>query len=401
MTDSPDRSSDPRGLAAARAAALAALPVADLPSPCYAVDLALLEANARVLDGVRGRTGCKVLLALKAFSMFSTFPTLRPCFDGTAASSIDEARLGAESFGGEVHIYSPAYREHDFPLVLKYASHISFNSFSQWRRFRQACKDAGPRLQCSLRINPRHSEVRTTLYDPCQPFSRLGVGAAQFEGEDIEGLAGLHFHTLCELGADALERTLEVVARDFGPYLRRVKWVNFGGGHHITKDGYDVDRLCRLIDSFRSRFGCGVYLEPGEAVALDAGVFVATVEDIVRNEMSIAVLDASAAAHLPDVLEMPYRPAILGAEPAGRLPYTYRLGGSSCLAGDTIGDYSFSRPLAIGDRLVFLDMAHYTMVKNTTFNGIRLPSIVLLDSRTGRTEVVRTFGFEDFRSRLS
>jgi carboxynorspermidine decarboxylase len=255
-------------------------------------------------------------------------------------------------------------------------------------------------VACGIRVNPRHSEVATPLYDPCGPCSRLGVTRAEFREDEMDGISGLHFHTLCELGADALERTLAAVVAAFGDVLRRVRWVNFGGGHHITRPGYDVDRLCRIVSEFRARFGAKVYLEPGEAIALQSGVLVASVLDIVRNDLQIAVLDTSAAAHMPDVLEMPYRPVVTGAGRPGEMPFTYRLAGMTCLAGDVIGDYSFERPLEVGDRLVFQDMAHYTMVKNTAFNGIGLPDIVVLDAQTGTPRVVRRFGYEDYRNRL-
>jgi carboxynorspermidine decarboxylase len=299
-----------------------------------------------------------------------------------------------------VHLCAPAYREEEFGELLACADHIVFNSFSQWRRFRAAAAAGGGRVACGIRINPEHSEVATALYDPCGPHSRLGVTRREFREEELDGISGLHFHTLCELDSDALERTLRQVEAAFGPVLRRMRWVNFGGGHHITRPGYDVDRLCRVVGDFRDRYGTEVYLEPGEAIALNAGVLVASVLDIVRNEMDIAILDASAAAHMPDVLEMPYRPRIAGAGLPGEFPHAYRLGGPTCLAGDVIGDYSFPRPLQVGSRLVFLDMAHYTMVKNTAFNGVPLPSIALQEAGTGACRVVRRFGYEDYKGRL-
>ncbi len=370
-------------------------------TPCYVVNEGSLRRNLEILAGVQQRTGCKIILALKGFSMFSTFPVVRKYLSGIAASSLDEARLGFEEFGGEVHVCAPAYRDAGFQELLRYATHITFNSFSQWQRFRPAVSYSEKKARCGLRINPRHSEVKVAMYDPCAPGSRLGITREQFHGQDLEGITGLHFHTLCELNSDSLERTLAVVERDFGPFLRRMEWVNFGGGHHITRQDYDVDRLCRVIDHFRKRYDVEVFLEPGEAIALNAGVLVASVLDIIHNDMDIAVLDTSAAAHMPDVLEMPYRPEIAGAGRPEKYPHTYRLGGMTCLAGDVIGDYSFPEPLAVGSRLTFMDMAHYTMVKNNTFNGIRLPSIAVYDPGKDKIRVVREFNYEDYRGRLS
>lgn len=384
-----------------------------VPSPCFVVDEQALLDNLRVLAGVRGRTGCKIILALKAFAMFRLFPSMRGFLDGASASSLNEARLGREEFGGEVHVCAPAYRDDEFDALLELADHITFNSFSQVERFlpraeKRVLSKSGSRRSwhapwafCGLRINPEHSEVETALYDPCARFSRLGVTAGQLKDRNLRGITGLHFHTLCELNADALERTLAAVELKFEPALRRVSWVNFGGGHHITRADYDVDKLCALVSGFKERYGVEVILEPGEAVALNAGVLVASVLDIVHNEMPVAVLDTSAAAHMPDVLEMPYRPGIAGAGGPGRHPYTYKLGGLTCLAGDVIGDYSFPKPLERGQRLVFLDMAHYSMVKTNTFNGINLPAIAVRRAGAGGLEIVREFGYRDFRNRLS
>ncbi|MEI6149335.1 MAG: carboxynorspermidine decarboxylase [bacterium] len=373
-----------------------------IETPCYVVDEGKLEANLKRLDEVQSRTGCKILLALKGFAMFSTFPLIRRYLWGAAASSLCEARLAAEEFQREVHVYEPAYRADEFPELIGYAHHIVFNSFAQWRAFKPVVERSGKPVRCGIRINPQHSEVKVALYDPCAAGSRLGVTLDQFQGQDLTGLSGLHFHTLCELNSDALERTLEAVEARFGGYLATMQWVNFGGGHHITRADYDVDRLCRVIQGFRQRYPhLEVYLEPGEAIALNTGVLVASVLDIVHNAMDIAILDTSAAAHMPDVLEMPYRPNIVGAGQPGEFAHTYRLGGLTCLAGDVIGDYSFPAPLEIGRKLVFLDMAHYTMVKNNTFNGVGLPSIALYQPDTGKVRVVRKFGYEDYRNRLS
>lgn len=376
--------------------------VGNLVTPCYVVDEAQLEANLVRLDDVQRRTGCKILLALKGFSMFSTFPQIRRVLHGTAASSLNEARLGYEEFKREVHVYAPAYRQEEFQELLGYANHMVFNSFAQWRQYKPMVAAASRPVRCGVRINPQHSEVKVKLYDPCAPGSRLGVTIDQFEGQDLSGLSGLHFHTLCELNADALARTLPVVEAKFGHHFTRLEWINFGGGHHITRADYNVDLLCKLISDFRGRYPhLEVYLEPGEAIALNTGVLVTSVLDIVHNHMDIAILDTSAAAHMPDVLEMPYRPGIIGAGKPGEHHHTYRLGGMTCLAGDVIGDYSFPKPLAIGDKLIFTDMAHYTMVKNNTFNGVGLPAIALYHSEQESIEVVRRFGYADYRDRLS
>lgn len=371
----------------------------EAPTPCYVVSEDLLERNLAVLRGVREFAGCRILLALKGFAMFGLFPLIRRTLDGTCASSPHEARLGREEFGGEVHVYAAGFSEADIRELVGICDHFSFNSFNQWRRFRPLIEASGRPIHCGLRINPECSTGRVPLYDPCAPFSRLGIRREAFEGESLDGITGLHFHTLCEQNSDALEITLRAVEDKFGDLIPRMKWINFGGGHHITREDYDVERLCRLVKSFRERYGVEVYLEPGEAIALNTGVLVATVLDVVRNGMDIAILDTSATCHMPDVLEMPYRPRIVGADEPNRLAHTYRLAGLSCLAGDVIGDYSFARPLRVGDRLVFEDMAHYTMVKNTTFNGVQLPSIAVF--RNGRVEVIKRFGYPDYRNRLS
>ncbi|MGB2600709.1 MAG: carboxynorspermidine decarboxylase [Candidatus Omnitrophota bacterium] len=370
-------------------------------TPCYVVDEGLLKKNLEVLKDVQKRTDCKIVLALKGFAMFSTFPLIREYLSGTTASSLDEARLGYEEFGGDVHVYAPAYKDEEFGELLKYASHINFNSFTQWERFKSAAGSLGGKVKFGLRINPEHSEVKVAIYDPCAPGSRLGVKAEEFSGKDLSGITGLHFHTLCELNSDSLERTLEVVEKKFKPYLEKMEWVNFGGGHHITRSDYDIDRLCRLVTRFQKKYDVDVYLEPGEAIALNTGVLVASVLDVIPGKPQIAILDTSAAAHMPDVLEMPYRPLIKGAGETGDGPYTYRLGGLTCLAGDVIGEYSFPEPLKAGDKVTFMDMAHYTMVKNNTFNGVRLPSIALYDPGKDQIRMVRQFGYEDYRNRLS
>src|SRR5690554_441094 len=372
-----------------------------LETPYYIVDIGRLRQNLAILADVQRRSGCKILLALKGFAMWSVFPVVREYLVGTTASSVYEARLGREEMGGEVHAYAPAYSDQDMRELVEIADHIVFNSLNQWRRHRDTVAAAPRKIECALRVNPEHSETEYPLYDPCAPGSRLGVRRAQLEGEDLSGLSGLHFHTLCQKGADALQRTVAAVERKFGDLIPQFQWVNFGGGHHISRPDYDVDLLVRVVTDFQNKWQRPVYLEPGEAIALDTGWLVSEVQDIIDGPQPIAILDTSATAHMPDVLEAPYRPEIVEAGTPGEKSHTYRLGGLTCLAGDVIGDYSFDRPLQVGDRLVFEDMAHYTMVKNTMFNGVRLPSIVTVDPASGETRVVRKFGYEDCRSRLS
>jgi carboxynorspermidine decarboxylase len=371
------------------------------PSPAYVVDLGRLRANLAVLDEVQKRSGAKILLALKGFAMWSVFPIIRETLHGVCASSPWEARLGREEFGGEVHSFSAGLREADVVELLETSNHLVFNSFDQMERFRLLWQKQAGRVSIGLRVNPEHSEGHTPIYDPCAPCSRLGIRLDEFEGRSLDGVEGLHFHTLCEQLFDPLERTARVFEEKFGEFLPRMKWLNMGGGHHITREGYDIDGLVELVRHFREKYDLEVYLEPGEAIALNTGILVGEVLDIVRNEMEIAILDVSAACHMPDVLEMPYRPGIHDGFEPGEKAHDYRLGGPSCLAGDIIGDWSFEKPLKIGDRLAFLDMAHYTMVKNTTFNGIHLPSICTFESETVELRVVRSFAYEDFKSRLS
>lgn len=370
------------------------------PTPCYVIDEQLLTENLKTLASVRKETGCKILLAQKAFSMFSVYPLIAKYLDGAASSSLFEARLAREEMDREVHVYAPAYREDEFGELLKYGDHIVFNSFAQWRKFRDRVQSAPRKISCGIRVNPEYSEIETKLYDPCAPGSRLGVTLSRFEPDELAGIEGLHFHTMCEQGAETLDRTLRVFGEKFGRFLSGMKWVNFGGGHHITKPGYNLDLLEECITRIQDRYGVTVYLEPGEAIALNAGFLISTVLDILTNGQKLAILDTSAACHMPDVLEMPYRPEIVGAGALGEFPHPYRLGGPTCLAGDVIGDYSFPEPLKTGDRLVFRDMAIYTMVKNNTFNGISLPSLLLYGEQEG-FRMIRSFGYEDFRSRLS
>ena len=372
-----------------------------VPTPCFVLDDAALKRNLKILASVKERTGCKILLALKGFAMFSMFPLIRQTLDGICASSPHEARLGREEFNREVHTFAAAYSPSDMDQIITLSDHITFNSFNQWKRFQPMIVTSGRRISCGIRVNPAHSEVEVPIYDPCAPCSRLGVLLEQFEGQSLDGISGLHFHTLCEKNSDSLMRTLAVFEKKFGQYIPKMKWINFGGGHHITRQDYDVDLLCDLVSGFKKTYGTDIYLEPGEAVALNAGILVASVLDIVKNEMDIAILDTSAATHMPDVLEMPYRPEIVGAGQTNEKLHTYRLAGLSCLAGDIIGDYSFNRPLKIGDKLVFCDMAHYSMVKTNTFNGIQLPSIAIYKADTDEFSIIREFGYEDFKSRLS
>ena len=371
-----------------------------LPTPCFVVDEALLVKNLALLKEIGDRTGAKILLAQKAFSMYSTYPLLAQYLCGTTASSLFEARLGAEEMPRrEVHIFSPAYKEADFAQIVQICDHIVFNTPAQWQRFRPMVKASGRQLSCGLRINPEYAEVETDLYNPCIPGSRMGTTADKLSAGLPDGLDGLHFHTMCEQNADTLWRTLDAVEEKFGRYLGQLRWLNFGGGHHITRADYDIELLERCITRMRDRYDLQIYLEPGEGVVLNTGFLVAEVLDIMENGMQIAILDTSAACHMPDVLEMPYRPEVIGAGKPGELPYTYRFAGPTCLAGDVIGDYSFRAPLQSGDRVVFCDMALYSMVKTNTFNGINLPSIALR-RQDGTFEIVRQFGYADFKSRL-
>ena len=368
-------------------------------TPYFLVDEALLRQNLEILRDVADRSGAKILLAQKAFSMFYAYPLIRQYLHGTTASGLYEARLGKECFGGETHVYSPAYREEEFADLLAYADHFVFNSPRQVEKYAPRARAAGKAV--GLRVNPMCStQEGHAIYDPCAPGSRLGTTRENFDPGQLPLLDGLHFHTLCEQNADALAVTLEAFEEQFGPYLRGLKWINLGGGHHITRQDYDRERLIALVRRLREQYGVAVYLEPGEAVVLNAGFLVCRVLETLYNGMDIAILDASAACHMPDVLEMPYRPPLRQSGEPGELPYTYRLGGPTCLAGDVIGDYSFDHPLQEGEELVFEDMALYTMVKTNTFNGMPLPAIVWRDE-AGQCRLVREFGYEDFRSRLS
>ncbi|MDE6727900.1 MAG: carboxynorspermidine decarboxylase, partial [Oscillospiraceae bacterium] len=364
--------------------------ISKVETPCYVIDERRLRENLEILKRVSEESGCKILLAQKAYSAFATYPLIAEYLDGCTASGLYEARLGyeemAKPFGRENHIFSPAYRDEEFDEIARICGHISFNNIRQYEKF----KDRAAGASCGIRINPEHSTQEHGIYDPCGEFSRLGTTIANFP--DLpDGVKGLHFHTLCEQNADALCETMVAVTEKFGNYLGRIEWLNMGGGHHITRPDYDVDLLIEEIQFERNQYGFDVYLEPGEAIALNAGYLVTSVLDTFRNGMDIAITDASAACHMPDVLEMPYRPNIQGAGAAGEKAFTYRLGGNTCLAGDIIGDYSFDSALAEGDRLVFEDMAIYSMCKNNTFNGIALPSIYLL-KENGELALLKKFG---------
>lgn len=382
-----------------------------IKTPSYVVDEQLLKHNLTILRSVMDRTGCEILLAQKAFSMYSVYPLIGRYLSGTTASSLFEAKLGYEEMGKEVHIFSPAYKEEEFNEILSLCDHIVFNSLQQWNKYKEyvfqynrdqevKASEEKRRVSCGLRINPEYSEIETDMYNPCFINSRFGVTLDKLKGEDLTGLEGLHFHTMCEQNSDVLERTLKVVEEKFRDYLPGMKWINFGGGHHITREDYDIETLIRCILHIKETYQVQVYLEPGEAIALNAGWLVSSVLELMENGMQLAILDTSASCHMPDVIEMPYRPNILGSGKPGAYPNTYRLGGPTCLAGDVIGDYSFPDPLQIGDKLVFCDMAIYSMVKNNTFNGINLPSIYLREE-DGSLRMIKEFGYEDFKERLS
>lgn len=372
----------------------------EVKTPAYILEEGLLIKNLDVLKSVIDQTGCKILLAQKGFSMYSTYPLIKKYLNGTTASTLFEAKLGYEEMGNEVHIYSPAYKEEEIDEILSMCDHIVFNSFHQWNKYKNKVLSHPRKLSCGLRINPEYAEIKTDLYNPCFTNSRLGITLENFKEEELEGIVGLHFHTMCEQNSDVLLRTLKVVEEKFGKYLYKMKWLNFGGGHHITRPDYDIDTLVSCIKHMKETYDVDIYLEPGEAVALNTGYLVTEVLDLVKNNMDLAILDTSASCHMPDVLEMPYRPEIIGAGKPGEYEYTYRLGGPTCLAGDVIGDYSFKKPLVPGDKLVFCDMAHYTMVKNNTFNGVNLPSIGIYREGQG-VNIIKNFGYEDFKNRLS
>ena len=373
--------------------------IEQVPTPAYVIDEAKLVRNLEILKSVQDQTGCKVLLAQKAFSMYATYPLISQYLAGTTASGLYEAKLGREEFGGEVHVFAPAFKDADLDQILEIADHIVFNSERQLRKHVDKCRAAG--VSVGLRINPECStQGDHALYDPCAAGSRFGVRIDQFSEDLLELIDGLHFHTLCEQDADNLKTTLDAVEAKFGPYLHNLKWLNMGGGHHVTREGYQIDILIDCIQRMQTTYDLEVYIEPGEAIALNAGYLVTEVLDIVENGIETLVLDASATCHMPDVLEMPYRPPLRNGFEAGEKDYTYRLSSNTCLTGDIIGDYSFEKPVEIGEKLYFEDMAIYSFVKNNTFNGIGLPSLVLMD-KTGDCRMIKEFGYDDFKGRLS
>ena len=372
-----------------------------IATPVYLIDETLIEENMRVLRYVKDRTGCKILHALKAYASFATFPMMSQYLDGTCASGLNEARLGCEEFKREVHTFGAAYSKNEIEQILKYSNTIIFNSFYQLDKYGETSVKSG--VEIGLRVNPGHAEIATEMYNPCAPCSRLGIVYDVFRQKFPKHnniLDGLHFHAMCEQNSDVLERILKSFEKLYGLYIKGLKWVNFGGGHHITRDDYDIERLINLINNFKKKYGVQVYLEPGEASVLNAGVLISTVLDIIDNDMEIAIIDASSETHMPDVLLMPYRPHIMKSAQPNKKKYTYRIAGPSCLAGDIVGDYSFDKPLKRGAKLVFTDMALYSIVKSTTFNGINLPDIALI--RDGETiEVVKHFGYRNYRDRQS
>lgn len=371
----------------------------DIATPAYVVDETLIERNLRILKEVIDETGCHILLAQKAFSMYSLYPLIGEYLHGTTASGLYEAKLGYEEMGKENHIFSPAYKDSDFAEIVSICDHIVFNSFSQLARFGEQVVAAGKSI--GLRINPEHStQVGHEIYDPCAKGCRFGITAQHFDREALANVSGLHFHTLCEQDSDDLWTTILAVEERFGDVLYDMEWLNFGGGHHITKPGYNLALLKKCITYMKQKYNLRIYLEPGEAIAYEAGYLVTTVLDTTYNDGDIAILDTSASCHMPDVLEMPYRPPLQNSGEAGEKAHTYRLGGPTCLAGDVIGNYSFDAPLTPGDRLVFEDMAIYSMVKNNTFNGMALPDLVIQD-RDGNCHLQKRFGYEDFKGRLS
>ena len=382
--------------------------IQSLPTPCYVLDKILLKKNLEILKYVEEKTNCHILLAQKAFSMYAVYPMISEYLSGTTASSLFEAKLGKEEMGKEVHIFAAAYREDEINEILKTCDHIVFNSLEQWTRYKDLVFEykKKKKLECGLRINPEYSEIDVDLYNPCSPNSRFGITIDQLKDADLSGVDGLHFHAMCEQQVDVLERVLEHVEEKFAPYLHQMKWINFGGGHHITKPNYDLELLIRLVNRVKETYGVQVYLEPGEAIACDTGYLVTEVLELMKNGMNLAILDTTAACHMPDVLEMPYRPEVIGSYNPEELSqkerkekYVYRFGGPTCLSGDVIGDYAFDEPLHVKQRLVFTDMMIYSMVKNNTFNGINLPAIAIVDEKR-KIKILKQFGYDDFKRRL-
>ena len=372
-----------------------------LPSPCWVLEEKLLKNNLEILKNIKDKTGVKILLALKGYALWKSFDLVSKYLDGCCASGLNEALLAKEEFKKEVHTYSPAFKEEEIEDIAKISNHLVFNSSNQLQQFAKKAKKINPNISLGLRVNPQVSCAPVELYNPCSPNSRLGVKIEDFKEEFLDSIDGLHFHALCEEDSSSLKIVLEAFESQFSKYFNRLKWVNFGGGHHITRKDYNIELLIELLKNFKAKYPhLQIYLEPGEAVGWQTGVLVATVLDIIKNKTQIAILDTSAEAHMPDTIIMPYRAEVRGAKEANILPYTYTLAGNTCLAGDIMGDYSFAKPLNIGDKVIFEDQMHYTMVKATTFNGINLPSIAIL-RENGKIEIVKKFGYSDFKNRLS
>jgi carboxynorspermidine decarboxylase len=372
----------------------------NLPSPCWLLEEQRLIHNLKIIETIKEQSGAKVLLALKGYALWKSFNTIRPYLDGCCASGLHEAKLAHDIFNKKVHTYSPAFKEEDLEEIATLSQHIVFNSPAQLKKYIKKVKEINPSLSIGLRVNPEYSESPKEIYNPCGLYSRLGTTVTNFDASLIHEIDGLHFHALCEQGTDALENVLQHFEEKFGTFIPQMKWINFGGGQHITRKGYDVEKLIQVIKTFKAKYNVEVYLEPGEAIGWETGNLITTVLDIVHNGIDIAILDSSAEAHMPDTIIMPYRSKVLNAAKANEKNHTYRLAGNTCLAGDIMGDYSFDTPLNIGDKVIFCDQMHYTMVKATTFNGVKLPSIAILKI-DGTVEVVRKFGYEDFRDRLS
>jgi len=371
-----------------------------LPSPCWLLEEEKLQKNLELISDIKQQSGSKILLALKGYALWKSFPLIKPYLDGCCASGLHEAKLAADTFKKEVHTYSPAFKEEEIDEIAKISHHLVFNSPAQFHKFSTQAKKINPKLSLGLRVNPEYSESPKEIYNPCGLYSRLGTTLENMDDTVLERCDGLHFHALCEQDSDALENVLKNFEEKFGTYIPQMKWINFGGGHHITRKGYDTQKLIKLIIDFKKKYEVEVYLEPGEAIGWETGTLITTVLDIVHNGMDIAILDSSAEAHMPDTIIMPYRADVRDAGEAGEKAHTYRLAGNTCLAGDIMGDYSFDTPLNIGDKVIFEDQMHYTMVKATTFNGVKLPSIAI-QRKDGTVEVVREFGYEDFKNRLS
>jgi len=367
----------------------------EVQTPCYICEEELLERNLKILLHVKNKSGAKVLLALKGFAFKGLADLISKYLDGCTCSGLFEAKFAKEFFSSHIHTYSPAFKDEDIDEVIDLSEHLIFNSFSQLKKFKNK---ASKKCSLGIRVNPQSSMSPVDIYNPCGLYSRLGVTKSEFKEEKLDGIEGLHFHALCEQDVDALELVLNSFEDKFGHVISKMRWVNFGGGHHITKDGYDVEKLIKIIKDFRKKYGVEVYIEPAEAVGWQSGVLVASVLDIVNNGMQIAILDTSAEAHMPDTLAMPYRADIRNSGVPGEKKYTYKLGGNTCLAGDVMGDYSFDEPLDVGQKIIFEDQIHYTIVKNTTFNGIKLPALAIL-RKNAKLEIVREFGYEEYRRR--